>query len=65
MSNREIHYFNSYEGNGQSHTYCGADMTVEEYNAFLNASETDAVRVCRECDRMATFADEHAYLYDL
>ena len=60
-----VHYFNPCEGNGQSHTYCGAAMTVEEYNAFLNTSESVPVAICPDCNRSATIADEYAYHYDL
>jgi hypothetical protein len=60
-----VHYFNPCEGNGQSHTYCGAAMTVAEYNAFLDASEDTPQAVCLECNRKADAADEYAYYYDL
>lgn len=60
-----IHFFNSCEGNGQSHTFCGAPMTVEEYNAYLNASDTKPVAICPECNLAADAQDEYAYYYDL
>lgn len=60
-----LHYFNPCEGNGQSHTFCRATMTVEEYNEYLNASETAPVVVCPECNKAADAQDEYAYHYDL
>lgn len=62
-----MHYFNTNEGNGQSHTFCGAKMTPEEYAGFLNSDAVPYVGggICRECDRMATAQDEYAYHHDL
>lgn len=60
-----MHYFNSSEGNGRSHTFCGADQTEEEYAACMITDDTPAYEVCMECDRLATEQDNYAYYYDL
>lgn len=57
-----MHQFNPNEGNGQSHTYCGAAMTREAYAVML-----DAVRVstCERCDSIAREVAIYEYWNDI
>lgn len=59
-----IHYFNGYEGNGQSHTFCGAPQSVEVYRAWLEYSEAMTVKVCAECYYLATIQGDMERMLD-
>lgn len=59
-----LHAFNPNEGNGQSHTHCGAKMEPEEYKRMMGL-EIGQLSTCERCDSIAREIAIYEYWNDI